>query len=268
MNQINHSEPQDEYNTSIKDIAGIKDYSLIFNIINAHFSDPDSTEAKITDQNEFDIRAAKTRTKVSWAINKSILLFVNDAHKDIVSQVFQDHIPLQDKKFAFLWHFCLNNRLFREITVNVFAKIYFSGRAQISKEDIIGYIKHISDKDDPSKPNWSEETIYRLATKYLSLMTKFDFVADNRVKSFNHIRPSPEAITIFLYFSKAFSPNSRNILENPLLAASFISTSDIQDRLKKLSLKGYVGMDFNGVALNVDFIHSNKDICDALYRRS
>ena len=72
MNQINHSEPQDEYNTSIKDIAGIKDYSLIFNIINAHFSDPDSTEAKITDQNEFDIRAAKTRTKSAGPlINRS-----------------------------------------------------------------------------------------------------------------------------------------------------------------------------------------------------
>jgi len=190
IEDINHK-LSDEYNTAIKDIAGIKDYSLIFNIINAFFSAPESTNSKITEGNEFDIRASKTRTKVSWAINKSILQFVSEEHRELVSKAFDEKIPLQDKKFAFLWHFCLNNRLFREITIEVFAKVYFSGRAQISKEDIIGYIKDISDKNDPDKPDWSEDTLYRLATKYLSLMTKFDFVSAGRVKSFNHIRPTP-----------------------------------------------------------------------------
>lgn len=257
-----------EYNTAIKDIAGIKDYSLIFNIINAHFSEPESTDSKITDDNEFDIRASKTRTKVSWAINKSILQFISEEHKDLVSKIFQERVPLQDKKFAFLWHFCLNNRLFREITISVFTKIYFSGRAQISKEDIIAYIKDISDKKDPAKPDWSEETVYRLATKYLSLMTKFDFVSSGRIKSFNHIRPSSEALVLFLYFSNLFAPKTKNILENALLPASFVATEDIQGKLKKLSVKGFFEMSFNGVALNVELTHSHKEICDALFSRS
>jgi len=254
-----------EYNTAIKDIAGIKDYSLIFNIINTHFCEPESTDSKITDKNEFDIRASKSRTKVSWAINKSILQFVNEEHKNLVSKAFQEAVPLQDKKFAFFWHFCLNNRLFREITINVFTKVYYSGRTQISKEDIIAYIKDISGKNDPTRPSWSEETLYRLATKYLSLMTKFDFVSEGRVKSFNHIRPSPEALVLFLYFSNLFAPKVKNILKNELIGASFIATEDIQERLKKLSMKGFFDMSFNGVALNIELKHSHKDICDALY---
>ena len=136
-----------EYNTVIKDIAGLKDYSLIFNILEAYFDEPDSTDTLINDENEFDIRTIKTRTKVNWAINKSILQFVSEDHRDLASKVFQSRIPQQDKKFAFLWHFCLNNRLFRDITINVFIKVYFSGRAQISKEDIIAYIKDISNKN-------------------------------------------------------------------------------------------------------------------------
>jgi len=265
MTKHNRNDHFDEYNTAIKDIAGIKDYSLIFNILDAYFNESVSSDSLITDENEFDIRTSKTRTKVNWAINKTILQFVSEEHKDLASKVFQEKIPLQDKKFAFLWHFCLNNRLFREITINVFTKVYFSGRAQISKEDIIAYIKDISDKNDPSKPSWAEETIYRLATKYLSLMTKFDFVTLGRIKSFNYIRPSTEALVIFLYFCNLHAPNAKNIFENEMLPTCFISVEDIQSRLKKLSMKGLFNMSFDGLTLNIELTHSHKGICDALF---
>ena len=267
MAEKTNSEQIDEYNTAIKDIAGVKDYSSIYNIINAYFDEPESITSMIADENEFDLRASKTRDKVNWAINKSILQFVSEEHKALVCRVFQEKTPLQDKNFAFLWHFCLTNRLFREITLRVFAKAYFSGRAQISQEDIIAYIKNISDKSDPSgtPSTWSEETIYRLATKYLNLMSKFGFVSSGRVKTFNHIRPSTEALVIFLYFAHSYAPLTKNILENEFLSASFISIDDIQERLKKLSLKGYFDMNFNGLALNIELTYSHKEICNALY---
>jgi len=50
-----------------------------------------------------------------------------------------------------------------------------------------------------------------------------------------------------------------------LLPISFVPSEDVQDRLKKLSLKGFFNMNFNGVALNIELTHSYKGICDALY---
>lgn len=253
------------YDTAIKDIAGVKDYTVIFDVVNSYFINQQSTDSMINDENQFDIRSSKTRSKVSWAINKSVLKFSSQAHMDLVSTVFQDDVPQNDKRFFFLWHFCLTNRLFREITISVFSTVYLSGRAQISKEDIIAFIKHLSASDDPERPNWSEDTIYRLATKYLSLMTKFDFVSSGRIKSFNHIRPSPEALVIFLYFSNLCDPKSKNILSSELIPVSFIAAEDLQNRLKKLSIKGFFDMNFNGVALNIELTHSHKEICHALY---
>ena len=90
------------YDTTIKDIAGLKDYSLIFNILEAYFDESDSTDTLITDENEFDIRTSKTRNKVNWAVNKSILQFVSEEHKDLASKVFQRKTPLQDKKICIL----------------------------------------------------------------------------------------------------------------------------------------------------------------------
>jgi len=256
------------YNTTIKDIAGLKDYSQIFNILEAYFQKSLSTDALITDENEFDIRTSKSRNKVNWAINKTILQFKNVEHQNLIREIFNTRTPEQDKKFAFFWHLCIGNRLVREITICVFTKVYFSGRAQISKEDIIAFIKDISDKNDPHKPSWSEDTVYRLATKYLSLMTKFDFVTSGRIKSFNHIRPSTEAQVLFLYFAKLYSATSSNIFENKLLPASFIALEDIQSRFKKLSIRGYFNMNFNGADLNIELTYSYKEICDVLYSQS
>ena len=62
-----------------------------------------------------------------------------------------------------------------------------------------------------------------------------------------------------------FKDEMKSIFEHELLPASFIAKEDIQDRFKKLSMKGFFNMSFNGVALNVELTHTYKDICDALY---
>lgn len=250
------------YNTSLKDIAGLADYTVVFDCIADYFNKLESAEDL---KQHLDIRTEKTKNKVTWALNKTVLQFLNSDHKALIRSIYQSEIPVQDKKFAFLWHLCLNNRLIREITINVFAKVYSSGRAQISQDDIIGYIRSISSKANPSKPLWSEDTLYRLATKYLSLMTKFDFVSSGRVKYFNHIRPTSEAIVLFIYISNLFSPDIKNIFENELLPASFIAKEDVHERLKKLSIKGFFNINFNGIELNIELTHTHKDICDALY---
>ena len=262
MERLNNTAERGIYDTAIKDISGIKDFSCIFKVIEAYLSGEDNLDELINTQNAFDIRTEKGRKKVTWAINKAVLEVNSQNHRDLVLSVFKENVPFQDKKFAFFWQLCVNNRLIREISSNVFVKVYYSGRVSISQDDIIGYIK---DRVNGSDLTWSDDTVYRVATKYLSLMTKLDFVNTGRIKSFKHIRPSSEAQVVFLYFAKLFSPNASNILTNELLHISFIPYEDIQDRLKKLSLKGLFNMNFNGVALNLELTHSYKGICDVLY---
>lgn len=251
-----------EYNTAIKDIAGVHEVNTFYKI----FSDYRTAESLNDDQlmvSLGDIRTEKTRKKVAWAIRKSLLNFSFPDHEELVSRLFMNEIPSDDKRFYFFWHFNITNRLFREISTQVFGKTYFSGRAAISQDDIIPFLKEIV--DDENKQIWSDNTIYRLATKYLSLTTKLNFVTEGRVKSFKHIRPSSEAQVLFLYFAKLLTPSASDILTNELLPVSFVPSEDVQDRLKKLSLKGFFNMNFNGVALNIELTHSYKGICDALY---
>lgn len=265
MEALNKTSELGVYDTAINVIGGLKDCSVLLKAIETHFSQSDTLKELVTQRNEFNLRTERSRTRIEREVRKVFLKFLNLNHQDLIRGIFCEGVPLQDKQLFLIWQFALNNRLFREITSRVFAKTYFSGRASITKEDIIAYLKEFLSQNESKPISWSENTINTLSTKYLNLMSKLGFVSSGRIKTFSHIRPSSEAQVVFLYFAKLYSPNTSNILTNELLPISFIPSEDLQDRLKKLSLKGFFNMNFNGVVLNIETIHSFKGVCDVLY---
>ena len=84
-------------------------------------------------------------------------------------------MPLSERELVLFWQFALNNRLFREISYQVYIKAYMSGRSGLSKDDITAYLKEFVSHNKELKLNWSENTINTLSTKYLNLMTKLNF---------------------------------------------------------------------------------------------
>lgn len=256
-----------EYDTSIMVIGGLKESSVIYKVIDAFFSESDTLYDLLVERNELALRTVETRTRVLRAMKASFLNFKNEDHKVLLRNIFAGNVSVPDKELILFWQYALSNRLFGEISSRVFCKAYFSGRAGLSKDDIVAYLKEFLTQNKQLDLGWSEGTLQSISTKYLNLMTKLNLLDGLRVKSFKHIRPSSEAIVLFLYFAELQEPESKNILKNEMLPLSFIAAEDIQDRLKKLSLKGYFNMAYNGVDLNIELIHSYKEICDVLYHR-
>lgn len=266
MERLNNTTDLGAYDTAINVIGGLKDCGVIFKSMDSYFSHSDSLKELVNQRNEFNLRTERSRTRVEREVRKVFLQFKNEEHQALIQGIFNTRVPPPDKVLALVWQFSLNNRLFREITVRVFIKTYYSGRASISKDDVTAYLKEFLRQNPSLQIDWSESTINTISTKYLNLMSKLDFLSLGRVKSFKHIRPSSEAQVLFLYFAKLLSPSASNILTNQLLPISFIPLEDVQGRFKKLSLKGFFNMNFNGVALNIELSHSYKGICDVLYK--
>ncbi|MBC8551959.1 MAG: DUF1819 family protein [Candidatus Brocadiales bacterium] len=253
------------YDTAINVIGGLKDISVIFNVIESHFRYDDSVSDLVAIRNELNLRTEKSRVRVERAVVKAFLQFTGQAHEDLIRNIFQTNMPLQDKELVLYWQLALSNRLFREITINVYSKIYFSGRAGLSKEDVIAYLKDFLAQSKHLNLGWSESTIKTLSTKYLNLMTKLNFLTGSRIKSFRHIKTSTEALILFLYFARLYSPLMRNILKNEMIPLSFLLPEDIKERLKKLSVKGLFQMELPGDAVNIYLTHSFSEISHALY---
>jgi len=256
-----------KYDTTINVIGGLRDCDVIYKAIESYFSKEDSLRDLISVRNEFNLRTEKSRTRIERAVKRAFLSFKNQDHRDLI-QTFMGNVPLPEKEFILFWQFVLSNRLFCEISSQVFIKAYSSRRTNLSKDDIIAYLKEFLHKNTNVSLKWSETTINTLSTKYLNIMTKLNFLEGRRIKSFRQITPSAESLVLFLYFAKLYAPESNDILKNGILPLSFVAPEDMLERLKKLSLKGFFNMNFNGVALNIELTHSYKGICDVLYNRS
>jgi hypothetical protein len=256
------------YDTSINVIGGLRDISAIYKAIDVFFREGDSLDDLVSDRNELTLRTERSRIRVKNAIKTSFLQFRSQDHLDIIRSFFmRDDLP-PERDLLLFWQYALSNRLFREISSQVFMKAYYSGRAGLDKNDIIAYLKEFLNQNPQLDLKWSENTIHTLATKYLNLMTKLQFLEGARLKTFRHIRLSGDALVLFLYFARLYDPENTNILKNEMLPLAFVAPEDLQGRLKKLSLKDYFNMNFNGVELNIELTHGYKGICDVLYHRS
>ena len=256
---------EDVYETTINVIGGLRDCGVIYKAIQSHFSEADTLNELISGRNEFNLRTERSRMRVERAVKRAFLHFKNQDHRNLIQSIFVGDASVPEKELILFWQFALSNRLFREISIRVFIKAYFSGRTSISKEDIIAYLKEFLNQNRSLDLNWSESTINTLSTKYLNLMTKLNFLEGARTKTFRHIKTSADSLIVFLYFAKLHDPEDNNILKNEILPLSFVAPEDIRERFKKLSLKGLFNMNFNGVALNIELTHSYEGICDALY---
>ena len=148
----------------------------------SHLETGATAEELVIEKDAFDMRTEKGIKKVAWSFDRLFLKFRSDEHKLITKVVFNEEIPSVDKNFFLLWQLCLNDRLIREITSEIFVKTFCSGRVSISQDDIIGYVKNNIITAE-SSPDWSEETNYRIAVRFLNLMTKLGFVSTGRRRS-------------------------------------------------------------------------------------
>ncbi|MCJ8311753.1 MAG: DUF1819 family protein [Saccharospirillaceae bacterium] len=261
MNNLNPTSVLKKYDTTINVIGGIKDCDPIFKTINSYFDD------NADSNNEFNLRTERSRIRIDRGVRTAFLQFKNKDHQDLIQSIFSSNLTLQVKQVLLFWQFALNNSLFRDISVQVFAKEYISGKAVISKEIIIGFLKDLISNNESLHSKWSEVTIRTLATKYLNFLTKINFVEGARKKTFKRILMSSDLLVLFLYILKINETENRDIYSNEFFPLVFIDKSDIQERLKKISLKGYFNMDFNGVELNIELTHSFKGICDVICTR-
>ena len=253
------------YNSDVNIIGGIPDYQLIVKAIELYTVGPDAMEDAIVRRNEFDFKTENARKRFLAAVTSTFLNFQNKEHEELVTSIFTHQVSLETQQLVLFWQFSFSNKLFFELSRDVFIKNYFSGRASFPKEDIVAYIKHLGSTTPELKDKFSDITINTIASKYLTVLKKLDLIDGKQKKSFKHIQVSNEALVIFLHLLKAIDPSASDILKSDFRTLSLVSSESFAERVKQLAKKDFFNMSFNGVALKVEPIHTNKGIADVLF---
>jgi hypothetical protein len=124
------------YNSDVNIIGGIPDYQLIAKAIELYTVGKDAMEYAIVRRNEFDFKTENARKRFLAAVTSTFLNFQNKYHEELITSLFAHNISLETKQLILFWQFCFSNRLFFEISRDVFVKSYFSGRVSFPKEDL------------------------------------------------------------------------------------------------------------------------------------
>ena len=172
------------------------------------------------------------------------------------------------RAILFFWLFSINNRLFFELNRDLFLNYYFSGRAELPKGEIIAFLKELIASHSDSKKLWSESTIERIASKYLTLLKKLGLLEGSQKKYFRYVNISDELLTFYVHIYCRMSNRRTNLLEDEFMSFSFIPEESMIDRLKGIAKKKLIRMSLSGSSVNVAPVFDSNTIKDGLSGRA
>lgn len=253
------------YDTSINIIASIPDLNLVIDVISyyAKGKGKEYVVDKVFEQNIYAIRTNKSRGRFLRGINAAFLKFFSEDHKTIIFGLFSQAELLHIKRFVLYIQFAVNNALFYDLSMNVFLKIYHSGRSTINNTDLVSYLYHIREKN-PEIQQWSDSTVKKVASKYLTFLKKMGFLRGAAKKEFTHFVPDDFTIVYTIYLFRALRKSSSNILRDPHIPLLMLGEGDLIECIKKISLKDYFSVSTVGHDMNIDLKYTFGEIADVI----
>lgn len=216
-----------KYNSSTNILGGLPNYVLIVDYIVHYAVDVNA------DISAFQFRTQSATSRFKKAVEDCFLKFYSNDHKSLfLSSLASNCFSHEEKLVILYWQIIYCNKLFREITDNVFLRALYSGRSSIGKSDVEAFLKHIK-VQCPGELDWSDSTIATSASKYLTMLKKFGLADGDSNKNIHAPHISSGLFAYFIKMAITLYPDSNN-LSNPMFRFSFLDNQSIINRLKTI----------------------------------
>jgi hypothetical protein len=259
----------DTINTSINIIGSIPDYQFIYDVLRhlSHNASEDEMHEAFINKNIYSIRTIESRIRFLNGVRSAFWQFKNNDHETLIRSLYKSTGLENTKCFSLFWMLGINSTLFENITINAFLKAYRSGRVQIQNDEIVGYLNHFKETNETVK-KWSDSTIDRVSSKYLTFLKKIDFVKGRQKKEFKYIQIDDASVIFFIYLLRAISPEQKDILKNRYIDFAFIEKSNLPVVLKKANYSEYFNMQTTGKNLIIDLKYSFGELINVISNRA
>ena len=254
-----------EYNSDINIIGGIPDFSLI-EVALAEFAKGkgrvDLKELLVTN-NAFDFRTESTRKRFLAAVERTILVFASERHRQLMVALFNAPGLESLKLWAIFLQLLAGNNLFRLLTKEVYLKVYFSGRTTIAGDEVFAWLKD-RQVHSPQFKNFSDSTLEKIGSKYLTILKKLGMIEGKVKKQLLNIRLSEDELIFFAYVILSMDDSSTDILKSPYREFLFLERENLIRALKNISFMPFIDIASTGEALTVQLKLSPQELVDAI----
>lgn len=246
-------------NTDLNILGGLPDWNLIKLFLN------DSIDALNQAGGHRSYTAIKTDKSVQRfekAITGTLLNFKNKKFEHIFRCIVSAESISNDSLFLILLNASNNNDLLGYLNESVFFPALYSGRVAIKSTEVAACLYDLK-QTEPDLQKWSDSTIETTASKYLTLLKKFNLMEGSLNKTIAHTYLNDKMFVIFIYWLLTVEQKP-NILENSWLKYCFLEKQSFVDRVMQKKFSKYYHLNFNGDKMKIEPIISYQNIYDEL----
>ncbi|WP_313578044.1 BrxA family protein [Chishuiella sp.] len=231
-----------QINSNINIIGGLPEFNLIKTFLI-------KTELQEISHVEYsDIRTLKSVNRFKKAITESFIS-TNENLNHLVLP-FIEKQSIEENSYLLFLLFSFNNELFSYLNNQVFFPVYYSGRKIIKKEEVIACLVELQKTEDTLK-SWSESTITTTASKYLTLLKKFELLSGVQKKEIVYKNLSSEEFLVFAYFLTIAEENT-NKINSDWIKYSFYEQEFFVEKVLNKQFIQYVEIQYNGDSLKIN----------------
>ena len=246
-------------NSDINVLGSLSDFNLIAVLLNEKAHSKNSNE---TYQAHTSIKTFKSYKRFVSAINNTLLKFSNKNIADLVQVVFENEGLSPSCLLLLFWNACVNNNLLAFLNQNVYFPALYSGRVSLKKDEVAACLKELKQTElDIQK--WSDSTITATASKYLTLLRKFNLMQGGKEKTIATPNMGERGIILFVYWLLTVEAKP-NLLESSWLRYCFLEKETFIQQIMQKKFMKYYNLQFSGNNLKIEPTFSYKELCNEL----
>ncbi len=229
-------------NSDINILGGLKDFELIRFFLK-------SNESKDSDNTFTKVRTEKSVRRFEKAIVSTFLSFKTKETEKLFSDYFLDEDLSNDYLMLLFWNGSVNNDLLNYLNLHIFFPAFYSGRLILQQDEISACLNDLK-ANVPTLRNWSKNTTEITASKYLTLLKKFNLLEGRQKKSIKHPFLSDKMFVYLVYWILSIE-NQSNILKSSWLPYSFSEKEFFIERILQNRFSKFWEVDYTGDKMRV-----------------
>ncbi len=244
-------------NTDLSILGGLPDFGLV-NVFLERRNSAESVSSLTK------IRTEKSIKRFELAIKSTFLTFQSVNQKLLVKDVLLTEGITDDSLLMLFWNASFNNDLLNLINSDVFFPAFYSGRVVVKRAEITAYINELKTKEKELR-KWSESTIETTASKYLTLLKKFNLLEGSANKTIVHPYLNDKMFVFFIYWLTAIEEKA-NVLKSRWLQYSFSETEFFVERAMQKKFSKFIDVIYTGDKLQIRPLIPYTDIYYAVHQ--
>lgn len=246
-------------NTDLNILGGLPDW----NLINVFLERKLSKTGKDDGVNSFTaIKTDKSVKRFQRAISSTMIKFCSSDVEVLIRAGLVKEGLSRDILLLMFWNASFNNELLDYLNQKVYFLFFYSGRVSIKGDEVVACLKDLKERE-PGLKKWSDNTLSLTASKYLTVLKKFNLLEGALNKTIIHPYLNDKMFILFVYWLKAVEPKS-NILDSTWLKYCFSDMSVFTERVMQKKYSKYYELNYTGDKLKIETLIPYENIHHAI----